>query len=295
MNKILISKSKRKILNKDKKILGMSGENLQEVLFFSLDEKTEGTGIIEVELPDETKGMIEVLSTGEGYELPVKSSLLKQPGFVKFQLKIVQNKEEIFKSDIVELEVRESINATETIPDQYPTWIDNLEKLKQDLEQSEKERQLAEKTRQEEFSEMQKDVSDAVNNIKDLTEEYNTNAEQKTKEFDTNVTSKLDSYNNNDIAKTKAYNDNATLKEKAYNDNATDKIKEYNLNTEQKEKELEELAKEKINEYNQVSAELVTKIEQLQTENEQLKSENQIIKNQIPLRNSKRKCNIFNR
>ena len=140
VNKILISKSKRKILHKDKRTLGIEGENLQEVLLFVLDEKIEGTGKIEIELPDGTKGIIDISSTEEGYELPVKSSILTKKGEVKMQLRILQEGKEVFKSEIMEFTVKEAINATETIPDQYPTWIDNLENLKSELNKAEEER-----------------------------------------------------------------------------------------------------------------------------------------------------------
>ncbi len=134
INKILIRKSDRKILSRTKRTLGMSGENLQEVLLFVLDEKIEGAGIVEVELPDGTKGTInDITRTDEGYELPVKSSLLSQAGFVKFQLRILHDDVEIFKSEILPLEVKDSINATETIPEQYPTWLDEFESLKKDV------------------------------------------------------------------------------------------------------------------------------------------------------------------
>ena len=304
VNKILIRKSDRKTLHKDRRSLGMNGENLQEVLLFCLDEKIEGNGIVEVELPDETKGMIEVDRTEEGYELPVKSSLLTQTGFVKFQLRILHDNVEIFKSEIIALEVKDSINATETIPEQYPTWIDNLTTLKQELEKAESERVSnenerisAEEARQENFTEMQETISSAVSNIKNLTEEYNTNAEKETKkfndnaveqtkafndnsdsklaEYDKNHTDKMKEYDGNAIAKLDAYNDNTVLKEKAFNDIVTESTEAFNTNVEQKETELENLAEEKINEYNQVSAELTAKVEQVQ-------AENKLIKEQIP-------------
>ena len=142
IKKILIKTSNRKAKVAGRDILGMNGENLQEVLLFCLDEKIEGTGIVEVELPDETKGMIEVECTEEGYELPVKSSLLTQTGFVKFQLRILHDNEEIFKSEIIALEVKDSINATATIPEEYPSWVDTLTNLKKDLEKAESEREL---------------------------------------------------------------------------------------------------------------------------------------------------------
>ena len=147
INKITISKNKKKVLHRDRRLLGMRGENLQDTLLFCLDEKIEGTGIVEVELPDGKKGMIEVERTEEGYELPVKSSLLSQTGFVKFQLRILHDNEEIFKSEIIPLEVKDSINATATIPEEYPSWVDTLTNLKKNLEKAESERVSNENTR----------------------------------------------------------------------------------------------------------------------------------------------------
>lgn len=300
VNKILIRKSDRKTLHKDRRSLGMSGENLQEVLLFCLDEKIEGTGIVEVELPNGEKGMIQVECTEEGYELPIKSSLMAQTGFVKFQLRILHDNEEIFKSEIIALEVKDSINATETIPEQYPTWIDTLTNLKQDLEKSESERVSnenerisAEETRQENFTEMQETISNAVNNIKDLKEDYNENAEKETKKFNDNAAeqtksfnensdTKLAEYNKNHTDKVKEFNDNYDAKTKAFDDNAATKTETFNSNVESKQNEFNENASDKLAEYNQNAKELLNKVEQVQAENEALKAENKLIKEQIP-------------
>lgn len=247
VNKILIRTSDRKTLHKDRRSLGMNGENLQKVLLFCLDERIEGTGIVEVELPDGEKGMIEVERTEEGYELPVKSSLLTQTSFVKFQLRILHDNEEIFKSEIIPLEVKDSINATETIPEQYPTWIDNLTTLKQELEKAESERASnenerisAEKTRQENFTEMQKTVENATSNIKDLKEDYNENAKQKTEEFNKNFEEKQKAINDNAEAKTTAFGENAEAQTKTFNTNSDDKLAEYNKNHTAKMKEFDD-------------------------------------------------------
>jgi len=306
VNKILIRKSDRKTLHKDRRSLGMNGENLQEVLLFCLDEKVEGTGIVEVELPNGEKGMIEVERTEEGYELPVKSSLLTQTGFVKFQLRILHDDVEIFKSEIIALEVKDSINATETIPEQYPTWIDTLTNLKQDLEKSESERVSnenerisAEKTRQENFTEMQKTVENATSNIKDLKEDYNKNAKQKTEEFNKNFEEKQKAINDNAEAKTTAFGENAEAQTKTFNTNSDDKLAEYNRNhtakmkefddnydtktktfddnAADKQNEFDENASDKLAEYNQNAESLKNRIEELE--------------NQIPSRNSKWKLN----
>ncbi len=326
INKILIRTSDRKTLHKDRRSLGMNGENLQEVLLFCLDEKIEGNGIVEVELPDGTKGMIEVDRTEEGYELPVKSSLLTQTGFVKFQLRILHDNEEIFKSEIIALEVKDSINATETIPEQYLTWIDTLTNLKQDLEKSESERVSnenerisAEEARQENFTEMQETISSAVSNIKNLTEEYNTNAEKETKkfndnaveqtktfndnsdsrlaEYDKNHTDKMKEYDGNAIAKLDAYNENDTDKTNAYNANDITKTKAYNDNTVLKEKAFNDIVTESTEAFNTNVEQKETELENLAEEKineynqvsaeltakvEQVQAENKLIKEQIP-------------
>lgn len=315
INKILIRASDRKILHKDTRTIGMSGENLQEVLLFILDKKIEGTGIVEVELPNGEKGMIEVSSTEEGYELPVKSSLLSQTGFVKFQLRILHDDVEIFKSEILPLEVKESINATAAIPEQYPTWIDILQNLKKDLENAENERnaneksrQLAEESRQEKFTEIQKEVSDAVEKIVDLEDDYNENAKKqtedfnnnvskkskefndnydtKTSEFNNNASNKLDDYNKNDTDKVKLYNDNASKKLDDFNRNANSKLEEYDNNTLTKIKEYDINTEDKIREYNSNAQK---KTEEFNQNAESLKNRIAELENQIPSRNSKRK------
>ena len=257
INRIEINSFTRRVIRKSKRILGMNGENLQEVLLFVLDEKIEGSGIVEVELPDGTKGMIEVSRTEEGYELPVKSSLLAQTGFVKFQLRIVQDNKEVFKSEKIELEVKESINATETIPEQYPTWIDNLEALKLKLEKSENEResneekrQSAEEARQENFTEMQKTVASAVSNIEDLKKDYDDNAIIKTKAFNDNFETKQKEINDNTEAKIKAFDENSDNKVTEYDKNHTDKMKEFNDNFDTKTKTFDDNAAAKLAEYN---------------------------------------------
>ena len=247
VNKILIRTSDRKTLHKDRRTLGMNGENLQEVLLFCLDEKIEGTGIVEVELPNGEKGMIQAECTEEGYELPIKSSLMAQTGFVKFQLRILHDNEEIFKSEIIALEVKDSINATATIPEEYPSWVDTLTNLKKDLEKAESERvsneekrQSAEETRQENFTKMQKKSEEAVSNIKDLTDKYNENDKQKTEAFNKNFEEKQKAINDNAEAKTTAFGENAEAQTKTFNTNSDDKLAEYNRNHTAKMKEFDD-------------------------------------------------------
>lgn len=279
VNKIKISTSTRKILNKTKRTLGMKGENLQEVLLFDLDKKIEGNAIVEIELPDGTQSFVELTETENGYELPVKSILTEQVGFVKFQLRILQNKVEVFKSEIFELEVKESLNAIYEEPEEYPTWLDKLEDLQTELNNSEKERVSnenerikSEEARKENFTQMQESVESAISNIKDLTENYNSNAAEKTNEFNKNYTekkkafddnysetlksfndnaeTKYDNYNKNVESKTSEYNKNNDEKLKAYNDNHTTKLTNFNTNAKTKTDEYNSNASEKLEDYN---------------------------------------------
>lgn len=268
VNKIKISTSTRKILNKTKRTLGMKGENLQEVLLFDLDKKIEGNAIVEIELPDGAQSFVELTETEEGYELPVKSVLTEQVGFVKFQLRILQNKVEVFKSEIFELEVKESLNAIYEESEEYPTWLDKLEDLQTELNNSEKERISnenerieSEEARKENFTQMQESVKGAISNIKDLTEKYNLNATEKTNKFDENYSetlkcfndnaeTKYDNYNKNAENKTSEYNKNNDEKLKAYNDNYTTKITNFDTNAKNKTDEYNSNASKKLDDYN---------------------------------------------
>ena len=281
LNNILISRETRKVLSKDNRFIGIEGENLQEILVFNLDEKLDGQGIIEVQFMDKTKGFIEVEKTERGYELPVKSSLLTQRGSIEMQLRIIQEGQEIFKSEITTFLINEAINATTTIPEQYPTWIDNLEALKLNLENAEKERVKAEegridaeKARVETFNQMGQAVDNAIGNIVDLQEAYDKNAQDKIKEF----------------------NDNATNQLKAHNTNATNKITEFNSNVDKQIENFDKHVEDKITEYDEHTEELTNRldgidekdidqdklIENLKTQIIDLETENKNIKNQFP-------------
>lgn len=279
VNKIKISANTRKVLNKTKEILGIQGENMKDVLFFALSEKIDGTAVVEIELPNGVQSFVELIKVEDGYELPVKSVLTEQVGFVKFQLRILQNKVEVFKSEIFELEVKESLNAIYEAPEEYPTWLDKLEDLQTELNNSEKERISnenerieSEEARKENFTQMQESVKGAISNIKDLTENYNLNATEKTNKFDENYTekkkafddnysetlksfndnaeTKYDNYNKNAENKTSEYNKNNDEKLKAYNDNHTTKITNFDTNTKNKTDEYNSNASKKLDDYN---------------------------------------------
>lgn len=110
-------------------ILGINGENLQGNIIFSFKgDFVSGVAWLEVEMPNGTKGHMEMTNVENTYVLPILSSLLKNTGIINMNLRITEtpNYEEIpvFKSKIFPMEVLESINTTTTIPEEYPTWLD---------------------------------------------------------------------------------------------------------------------------------------------------------------------------
>ena len=116
-------------------VLGISGENLegQIIVEFFNGAFVDGEGTIEIERGGE-KGFISMTKDAETktYRLPIKSSLLSVVGKIKMQVKIEMGEKTegvpTFKSAVFEITVEEAINATSTIPDEYPTWLDELNK-----------------------------------------------------------------------------------------------------------------------------------------------------------------------
>ncbi len=110
----------------DNYVLGISGENEQEMLIFSFEDGfVDGTCYLELEFENGKKGSIELKKIDETYQLEVKNSLLRVKGIVKMQLKIVQ-KTAVWKCKSFEMHVLEAINAVETIEEQYPNWVDGM-------------------------------------------------------------------------------------------------------------------------------------------------------------------------
>lgn len=305
--KIIIYQN-REVYKEDSKI-GNDSENKVEILEFEFPEEYKDfTKYIEFQIKDE-----KYVDLIEDNKYIITRAIAKY-GKIKAQIVLrnsLENDVAVFKSEIFELKVSKSINATIDVPVEYPTWIDNLTSLKQNLEQSEEERtsnenerQAAEEARQENFTEMQETVSSAVSNIKDLTYKYNENDKQKTEAFNKNFEEKQKAINDNAEAKTTAFGENAEAQTKTFNTNSDDKLAEYNKNHTAKKKEFDdnydtktktfddnaaakqnefdENASDKLAEYNQNAKELINKVEQVQAENETLKAENKLIKEQIP-------------
>lgn len=240
--KIIIDEN-REVLKETNKI-GNDSENKVEVLEFEFPKQyTAFTKYIEFQIKNE-----KYVDLIENDQYVITRAIAKY-GKIKAQVVLrnsLDNDVAVFKSNIFDLKISNSLNATEDVPTEYPTWIDNLTNLKQDLEKAEQERESNEKERisaegerQENFTEMQKTVENAVSNIKDLTEEYNSNAEKETKKF-----------NDNALEQTKSFNDNSDNKLAEYNKNHTDKMKEFNDNYDAKTKAFDDNAAAKLEAYN---------------------------------------------
>lgn len=112
----------------DKTVLGITGENLQGKIIFNFEEFVDGVAWLEIEKETGEKGYIQMTKENETYTLEIKSSLLNQAGYIYMQLRITQDENvngiPVFKSKKFYVEVLNSINATATIEDDYPSVID---------------------------------------------------------------------------------------------------------------------------------------------------------------------------
>lgn len=329
INKIKVYTKSRNVYA-EKDVLGISGENDVETLEFVLDSAVEGEAYIELEKLD-TSGekqryFIKLDKKDDSYVLKVKSSLLDVIQDIKMQLVIRRGDNQVFKSKEFEMQVLTAINATSTIPEQYPTWIEQLEQKIQEIDdklaettqleelltrsetarqEQEESRVEAEKLRVEAEEKREQNTAKAINDIKDLKDDYDENAETKIKEynnnsadkisefnknakdsttaFNTNVTKKTatfdervseatKTFNSNVTNKTEDFNSNSNTKTQEFNDNSVEKLQEFNNNAKVKKDEYDKNAANKLNEYNENAEDLIRKVEQLQTENNELSS-----------------------
>ncbi len=115
---------------------GLNKENLQGNIVFSFKDFVDGEARAEIIIGDED-GYILLEKVGETYTMPIKSSLLTSD-FIIMQLVIDQPQQgeeyPVWKSETFTLKVGYSINATNEIPEDYPSWIEVLEGLKDEVE-----------------------------------------------------------------------------------------------------------------------------------------------------------------
>lgn len=327
INKIEVYTKSRNVYA-ERNFLGISGENDVETLEFVLDNFIEGQAYIELEKLDtegeKQKYFIKLDKKDDSYVLKVKSSLLDVIQDIKMQLVIEQEDKQVFKSKVFYMQVLTAINATSTIPEQYPTWLEQLEQKVQEIDdklaettqleelltrsetarqEQEESRVEAEKLRVEAEEKREQNTAKAINDIKDLKDDYDENAETKIKEynnnsadkisefnknakdsttaFNTNVTKKTETFdervseatktfNSNVTNKTEDFNSNSNTKTQEFNDNSVEKLQEFNNNAKVKKDEYDKNAANKLNEYNENAEDLIRKVEQLQTENSEL-------------------------
>lgn len=136
MKDVIIKIDQNSMVYKQETVLGISYENLQgKIIFKFLGTFPKGTAYLEYERGTE-KGYLQMNQVGEEYQLEIKSSLLTKEGRIYLQLRVTEDATPegipIFKSNKFYLEVKEAINATAEIPDEYPEWIDAAnEKIKE--------------------------------------------------------------------------------------------------------------------------------------------------------------------
>ena len=147
--------------------IGVQHANLQNKLIFKMSEKIEGSAWLEYEIGG-NKNYAVMEEIESGYQIDIKSCLLISD-YVNIDLKITESENAdgipIFISTIVELDVDESINATEEEPEYYPDWktvadskIAEMNQLKEEIEAA-----------IEETNNLNIDVSDKVNKEVNIT------------------------------------------------------------------------------------------------------------------------------
>lgn len=124
-------------------IIGSVGENLQGNLIVDFsDEFISGHCSLDCQLPDGKCGCLQMTqnATDKTYSIPIKSALLQSAGTILLQIRITETGQDgetpIFKSEIFELSVIESISATEELADEYEDWITFANKKLAEVEEA---------------------------------------------------------------------------------------------------------------------------------------------------------------
>lgn len=108
----------------DSNFLGFEGENQANVLDFSFSDKfIDGTAVLNIKRGKDV-GFVSVDKVGNGYQLPVKSSLLSQVGEITFQFVVTTPSGTIMKFDSFVMTVEDAIDTDVPLPEEYPTWVE---------------------------------------------------------------------------------------------------------------------------------------------------------------------------
>lgn len=163
-----------------------------------------------------------------------------------------------FRTQLFEMNFYENENADGIVPtpvqvDGFNTMltamnakIDEVDALEQTIETAEAQRQEAEASREERANE-------AIENIVDMTADYNQNAENKTSDFNTNASQKTNDFNANATQKTNEFNANAENKTTNFNENVTTQIQSFDTHVQQKTDDFDEFADERKDELQAIS------------------------------------------
>lgn len=121
-------------VNFDNDYAGLNKENLQGNIVFSFKNFVDGQARAEIVI-DNQDGYILLDKVDNTYVLPIKSSLLTGSDIL-MQLVIDEPGEDypVWKSEAFLLKVGYSINATNEIPEDYPSWIEILDGLRTEVE-----------------------------------------------------------------------------------------------------------------------------------------------------------------
>lgn len=141
--------TKKVVMNKEDRFLGVKGENKYETLKFTFeDDFLDGEGILEIQRNNSQKEYIILEKEEDCYLLEVKNSLLSLEGEIIMQLVVRMADNKVFKSVEFSMQVFKAIEATTEIPDEYETWdstlaakileidskLEDMTELEQDLE-----------------------------------------------------------------------------------------------------------------------------------------------------------------
>ena len=119
--------TKKVIMKKEDRFLGVKGENKYETLKFTFEDNfLDGEGILEIQKPNSQKEYIILEKEEDCYLLEVKNSLLNFEGEIIMQLVVRMTDNRVFKSVEFSMQVLKAIEATTEIPDEYETWDSTL-------------------------------------------------------------------------------------------------------------------------------------------------------------------------
>lgn len=120
----------------DNSVIGIRCQNLQNKLIFVMTKKIKGIAWVEIK-QGEKKTYTILNETETGYEINILSGLLTD-STLEVNLRITENENPngipVFVSTVVSFIVLDSINASEQMPEEYPSWLDIANAKIQEIE-----------------------------------------------------------------------------------------------------------------------------------------------------------------